>query len=1103
MKKIFAKISLLCIGLMLCMGTAWAAGTYHDPVGDGDGYYEETYGPVTYRIDYTLTNGGPSLKNRSIKSHNGTETAYITNFADQVVLTLIGEISFVSAEYNGEPMQEKSIAVAIEPGTFTDYTGFIFLPEWNKDNAQKNIYYKGTDNGLPVWDDVFGSGVTVYAWNNTNLLRYNGQYGEYTLSNIRYYYWDGHITSANIIDTHNVLYEGNFGTGNALHWALYDDGTLAITGSGAMPDLDYASDLACFAYRDDVLFISIGKDITKIGANSFGANSTNTESYTHLYSVSFEEGTAITEIGDKAFDRATNLYSIILPSTITTIGNQAFYGCTKLQSITLPASVNTLGNNVFQLCTNLRTVTVERTTPPTIGSSIFSSSSLQTIVIPENTICAYSSAWGYSLGGPYVYRYASDGDEAYCGERTCGENLNWSYNPAYHKLTISGTGTTMTDYASASDRPWHSQQNNIRYVEFDTPNLEHIGKYAFSAFQDSKFTTITIPATVKSIGDRVFNNCIYLGKDETITIPKSVRSIGEYAFYNCYRMNYLALEEGSVLESIGNSAFNSCKQLVSFTLPESVTSVGDGAFNTCNNLTTPVYNSRIFAKMPNNWLTEEHAPSGVYSIPNGIVTIAGTALMSCTNLHGIVIPNSVTTIGNDAISWCSNVTSVEIPETVTSLGNNVFLGCSKLESVNIPSTITSLGSSIFSSCSALASIDIPSSVTSIGDGAFQSCSKLTSITIPNSVTSLGNNVFSSCSKLEAITIPNSVTSIGNYAFQSCTTLVSVDIPNTVTSLGQGVFQYCKVLESVKLPAGLTEIPNRSFQNCYALSDLYLRSASIETIGATNTFVNCTTATTIHVPVGSLEYYTELFNGATSKPSPYEIVVDNTIRIFSDESAASTNSTLVSIVNDNLESVALARPVQKGGQYNTLCLPFSLNEEQIAKSSLATAEIFKFSGATKDDDELELYFQPVTEITAGVPYFFRYMDNGDILSMLSFADVTVETATAGSVTHNGVTLIGTLSQVSVSGSGKLYLAANNELHWSESAKTINPFRAYFSVAGLPAGARPRARIVEHENVATDIESVQPSVISSQKIIENGQLFILKNGVKYNVQGQIVK
>ena len=46
------------------------------------------------------------------------------------------------------------------------------------------------------------------------------------------------------------------------------------------------------------------------------------------------------------------------------------------------------------------------------------------------------------------------------------------------------------------------------------------------------------------------------------------------------------------------------------------------------------------------------------------------------------------------------------------------------------------------------------------------------------------------------------------------------------------------------------------------------------------------------------------------------------------------------------------------------------------------------------------------------------------------------------------------------------------------------------------------VVKNASTPTGIESVQQA-IRSQKIIENGQLVIIRDGVKYNVQGQIVK
>ena len=230
-----------------------------------------------------------------------------------------------------------------------------------------------------------------------------------------------------------------------------------------------------------------------------------------------------------------------------------------------------------------------------------------------------------------------------------------------------------------------------------------------------------------------------------------------------------------------------------------------------------------------------------------------------------------------------------------------------------------------------------------------------------------------------------------------------------------------------------------------------------------------------------------------------IPASGTVTIADDATASESMLSLIYRGEDR--DLQINRPAQKGNQYNTICLPFALDADQIANSSLADAEIYKFSNAAKDGDYLDLHFQPVTAIEAGVPYFFRFPTSGDNLSSLTFEGVTVTTTTPQDVTHNGVTLHGTLSQVTISGSGKLYLAAGNNLKWYDGDKTINPFRAYFEVAG-GLGAAPKARIVAHENATTGVEDVTAEG-KAVKFVENGQILIKRGEAVYNLQGQVVK
>lgn len=170
-------------------------------------------------------------------------------------------------------------------------------------------------------------------------------------------------------------------------------------------------------------------------------------------------------------------------------------------------------------------------------------------------------------------------------------------------------------------------------------------------------------------------------------------------------------------------------------------------------------------------------------------------------------------------NYASNIMYVTFPDGLTSIGDWAFNKCSSLTSVTIPNSVTSIEYSAFSGCSGLTSVTIPNSVTSIGGNAFNDCSGLTSINIPNSVTSIGARAFESCNNLTSVTIPNSVTSIGSTAFNGCYALTSITIPNSVTSIGSGAFRYCFRLTSITLGKSMTSIETNAFTSCSALQQV--------------------------------------------------------------------------------------------------------------------------------------------------------------------------------------------------------------------------------------------------------------------------------------------
>ena len=71
----------------------------------------------------------------------------------------------------------------------------------------------------------------------------------------------------------------------------------------------------------------------------------------------------------------------------------------------------------------------------------------------------------------------------------------------------------------------------------------------------------------------------------------------------------------------------------------------------------------------------------------------------------------------------------------------------------------------------------------------------------------------------------------------------------------------------------------------------------------------------------------------------------------------------------------------------------------------------------------------------------------------------------------------------------------------TASMLNPHKAYVIYSGTPNLAPHRMRFIFDQ--ATGVENIQGDNVQSTKMMENGVLYIIKNGVKYNAQGQIVK
>ena len=690
-----------------------------------------------------------------------------------------------------------------------------------------------------------------------------------------------------------------------LTWKLYADGTLNISGAGAMKDYDYDNNPSPASQKkDSVKKVVIEDGVTSIGNSAFFY-------CTSLTSITIPN--SVTSIEPYAFYNCNSLTSITIPNSVTSIGNFAFSDCSSLTSTTIPDSVTSIGNYAFAYCEGLTSITIPDSVT-SIGAYAFSyCSSLTSITIPDSVTSIGNGAFDNcsSLTSitisdrvtsikPYAFSYCSSLTSITIPNSvTSIENFAFSKCSSLTNITIPDSVTSIGSSAfngcSSLQTISLSCKSSLKKSDFgDQADLVSYTSHTLKK-------TEAKAATCTEDGNKEYWTCEHCGKyflsDDTNPETATAVELSETVIPASHKLTKVEAKAATCTEK-GNKEYWTCEHCKKYFLsddtnPETATAVEQSetilpALNHKNAIiqnatepteTEPGYSGdrycpdcdTVLEKGYTYWI-EDNLTWKLYA--DGTLNISGKGAMkdysydsnqspvyNNSNVKKVVIEDGVTSIGAYAFYECSSLTSITIPDGVTSIGISAFRNCSSLTSITIPDSVTSIGNSAFYYCKSLTNITIPDSVTSIGNFAFYNCRGLTSITIPDSVTSIGKSAFSLCSSLTSITIPDSVTSIGESAFDSCRSLISITIPDSVTSIEKYAFYGCSSLTSITIPDSVTSIGKYAFYNCSGLTSITIPD-SVTSIG-NYTFNGCSSLTSITIPDGVNSIGYDVFKNCTN------------------------------------------------------------------------------------------------------------------------------------------------------------------------------------------------------------------------------------------------
>ena len=282
--------------------------------------------------------------------------------------------------------------------------------------------------------------------------------------------------------------------------------------------------------------LTLGSSLQTIGAGAF---------YDCSFSGNLVIPDSVTSIGRYAFYsrpylRPETQGTLTLGKNLRTIGKAAFSGCAFTGSLTIPEGVTEIANGTFSSSRSNGMFTGTLTLPSTlktIGASAFSYTDFSgELLIPD----------GVTSIGTHAFKEC----DGFGGTLSLPDNVKTVGESAFY-LCKGFTGLKLSASLTKIEERSFAHMYGLKTEVVIPEGVTEIGEGAFSC---SHMPSVRFPSTLKKIGKQAFYLTFGLTNYSTITFPNGLEVIEDEAFDSCYFKNAVVLPAS--IKSIGKKVFD-------------------------------------------------------------------------------------------------------------------------------------------------------------------------------------------------------------------------------------------------------------------------------------------------------------------------------------------------------------------------------------------------------------------------------------------------------------------------------------------------------------------------------------------------------------------